>query len=124
MSIAVRSLVVAVLGAACSDRQLGAMQTDAGPATGADSGAGDEHIADCLAACGSRKPREERDGFCPLTFDPSIESCEAVCENLHEDGSCGEAEVIDCIATDPLCFVSLERCVCLQLAVNPDDCWR
>lgn len=124
MSIALRSLVFAVLGTSCSERELGAVQAGPGPATAAESDTGDEHIADCLAACVSREPREERDGFCPLTFDRNIESCEAVCDDLHENGFGGEAEVIECIADDPLCFVSLERCVCLQLAEDPDDCWR
>lgn len=76
----------------------------------------------CLEACVVREVVEQ--GWCALTWQRRVVGgCEAFCEQVGP--GLGDDEFADarwCIENDPLCFSSMEQCMCGQ-ATGELCCW-
>lgn len=83
-----------------------------------DSGTGGDPIDQCLQACEIRRGFEESQGFCPFDWRGGV-PCEEFCfEFLFEFPADRQEVVLECVARDPLCFQTLEQCVCNKLGIT------
>jgi hypothetical protein len=93
---------------------------DDGGAESAGTG-GNPALDACLEACRMRDELVENEGFCQVEWSADA-PCEEVCERLADEPDVGGIEAVTvCIERDPLCFQTLEQCVCMQFA-PADEC--
>lgn len=65
----------------------------------------------CESACEERDRRIQEDAFCPYAGDDNS-GCYEACASLKVRFSAETGDAIDtCIATDPLCYITLDGCV-------------